>query len=213
MTTIDRRGLMLVLSSPSGAGKTTIAKTLLKTDPYVTSSVSYTTRLKRPGEIDGKDYYFVELEVFNRMIRDSQFLEYAEVFGHFYGTPRKAVEDYLKSGVDVIFDIDWQGTRALTEKVRQDVVSVFILPPSKQELYNRLKMRKQDSEEIVRFRMERSNGEIIHWQEYDYTIINHDVDESMHKINAILRAERLKKARRLGVENFVNKLLAEKAKY
>lgn len=213
MTTIDRRGLMLVLSSPSGAGKTTIAKTLLKTDPYVTSSISYTTRLKRPNEIDGKDYNFVTVEEFKEMIRNSEFLEYAEVFGHFYGTPKKAVEDYLKSGVDVIFDIDWQGTRALTEKVRQDVVSVFILPPSKQELYHRLKMRKQDSEEIIKFRMERSSTEIAHWKEYDYTIINHDVDESMLKINAILRAERLKKARRLGVENFANNLIAEKVEY
>lgn len=204
---------MLVLSSPSGAGKTTIAKTLLKTDPHVTPSISYTTRPKRPGEVDGKDYYFVGLEKFNSMIKNSEFLEYAEVFGHFYGTPKSIVESNLRSGIDVIFDIDWQGTRALTEKAREDVVSVFILPPSKAELYKRLKVRKQDSQEIIMFRMERSNSEIVHWSEYDYTIINHNLEESMSKINSILRAERLKKARRLGVEEFVDSLLAEKVEY
>lgn len=213
MTKIDRRGLMLVLSSPSGAGKTTIAKNLLKSDPYVTPSVSYTTRPKRPGEVDGKDYYFVGLEEFNSMIKNSEFLEYAEVFGHFYGTPKSIVEQNLRNGVDVIFDIDWQGTRALTEKVRKDVASVFILPPSKEELYKRLQMRKQDSEEIIRFRMERSNSEILHWHEYDYTIINQDMEESMQKISSILRAERLKKARRLGVEEFVNKLIEQNVEY
>lgn len=210
MTKIDRRGLMLILSSPSGAGKTTIAKKLLREDEHLVTSTSCTTREKRHNEVDGKDYNFISITEFNRMIKDNEFLEYAEVFGHYYGTPKRVVEGYLREGVDVIFDIDWQGNKALTSKARDDVVSVFVLPPSMEELYRRLRMRKADSEEVMKFRMERAGSEISHWHEYDYTIINHDLDQSMEKIFAILRAERLKKARRLGVPGFVDNLLKEK---
>ena len=201
---------MLILSSPSGAGKTTIAKRLLKEDEHLVTSISCTTREQRADEIDKKDYNFITIAEFNGMIKNGDFLEYAEVFGNYYGTPRRVVEQYLKKGIDVIFDIDWQGNRALTAKAREDVVSVFILPPSMQELYRRLQLRNADTHDVIKFRMERAGIEISHWHEYDYTIINHDLEESMEKITAILRAERLKKARRLGVQGFVDDLLNEK---
>ena len=209
MEKIERRGLMLILSSPSGAGKTTLTRMLLKVDRHIHPSISYTTRPLRPGEVNGKDYYFTDRETFLKLIEENKFLEYAEVFGHLYGTPRDIVEKFLINGEDVIFDIDWQGNRSLTEMARDDVVSVFILPPSKQELKDRLVKRAQDNHETIELRLKKANAELIHWQDYDYTIVNKDLDESLKKLLAILRAERLKKARRLGVVEFVNQLISE----
>ncbi len=209
MADINRRGLMLVLSSPSGAGKSTLAQLLRQVDSHIHPSVSYTTRPQRPGEVEGKSYFFVSREKFDEMIEAGELLEYAKVFDHMYGTPKKRVEALLKNGEDVIFDIDWQGNRQLTSLAREDVVSVFILPPSKKELLRRLSNRNQDSQEIIEFRMQRANAEMSHWNEYDYTVINRDLDDSLKKILAILRAERLKKARRLGVQQFVDNLLDE----
>lgn len=209
MEKIERRGLMLILSSPSGAGKTTLAKMLLKIDPHIHPSISYTTRPLRPGEVNGKDYYFTDRETFLKLIEENKFLEYAEVFGHLYGTPKDLVEKYLNNGEDVIFDIDWQGNKSLSEMARDDVVSVFILPPSKQELKDRLLKRAQDNHETIELRLEKANAELKHWQDYDYTIVNKDLEESLKKLLAILRAERLKKARRLGVVDFVNQLITE----
>lgn len=209
MLKIKRRGLMLILSSPSGAGKTTLSNLVLQIDDHISQSVSYTTRNKRENEVDGEDYYFTDKATFQKMIDNNEFLEYATVFGELYGTPRKQVEDMLDVGEDVLFDIDWQGNRQLTALARDDVVSIFILPPSKHELHQRLLMRNQDSQETIQLRMMKANDEIQHWHEYDYTIINHDLDESLKKILAILRAERLKKRRRLGVVNFVKQLLTE----
>jgi guanylate kinase len=208
---IKRRGLMLVLSSPSGAGKTTLAQLLMKADKHITISISYTTRNKRPGEINGVHYHFVDRPTFKKLIDEGAFLEWAEVFGEFYGTPKAAVLERLEAGEDVLFDIEWQGNRQLTEMAREDVASVFILPPSKKELLERLRGRGQDSEEVVEYRMKQANSEISHWHEYDYTIINKDLDESLKKLLAILRAERLKKVRRSGVIDFVNSFLNEEA--
>lgn len=204
-----RRGLMLVLSSPSGAGKTTLANLLLKVDKHLHSSVSYTTRPMREGEEHGKHYYFTDKETFLKMAKEGKFLEYAEVFGNYYGTPKSLVEKYLNNGEDVIFDIDWQGNRSLSKMARADVVSVFILPPSKKELMTRLVKRAQDAHETIELRMAKANSELHHWQEYDYTIVNKDLDESLKKLLSILRAERLRKVRRQGVVEFVNKLMDE----
>ena len=209
MEKIERRGLMLILSSPSGAGKTTLTKMLLKVDRHIHPSISYTTRPLRPGEVNGKDYFFTDRQTFLKLVENNQFLEYGEVFGHLYGTPKDVVEKYLNNGEDVIFDIDWQGNRSLTKMARSDVVSVFILPPSKQELKERLLKRAQDNHEAIELRLQKANSELIHWQDYDYTIVNKDLDESLKKLLAILRAERLKKARRLGVIDFVNQLISE----
>jgi len=200
---------MLVLSSPSGAGKTTIANMLLKIDQHIHPSVSYTTRPIRPGEEHGKHYYFTDKETFLKMAENGEFLEHAEVFGNYYGTPKKIIENYLANGEDVIFDIDWQGNRSLSNTARNDVVSVFILPPSKKELYERLVKRAQDIQETIDLRMAKANSELNHWEEYDYTIVNKDLDESIKKILSILRAERLRKQRRLGVVEFVNSLRDE----
>jgi guanylate kinase len=210
MAYIKRRGLMFVLSSPSGAGKTTLTQLLLKIDKHTHPSISVTTRKMRPGEINGVHYYFTDRESFQRMIENGEFLEYAEVFGNLYGTPKKFVEDHLTKGEDVLFDIDWQGNRSLTQNAREDVVSVFIFPPTKKELLDRLKARGQDDPETVKYRMDKANEEISHWHEYDYSVINRDVDESLKKLLSILRAERLKKARRLGIPNFVKQLIEEK---
>lgn len=210
MKKIKRRGLMFVVSSPSGAGKTTLCNLLLKVDKHIHPSISYTTRTIRPGEVDGKDYHFTDKANFERMIADNHFLEYAEVFGRYYGTPKKPVEDHLKNGEDVIFDIDWQGNKAITKIAREDVVSIFLLPPDKTELLKRLKKRAQDNNETIEYRLARANSEIEHWHDYDYTIINKDIDESLKKMLSILRAERLKKPRRLGVPAFVKMLLEEK---
>jgi len=209
MAAIKRRGLMLVISSPSGAGKTTLANLLLKADNHIHPSISYTTREPRPGEKQGQHYYYVDKDTFLTMAKEGQFLEYAEVFGHYYGTPKELVEKYLNAGEDVVFDIDWQGNRSLTAIARSDVVSVFLLPPSKLVLHERLLKRAQDAHETIALRMQKANSELQHWQEYDYTIVNKDLDESLRKLLSILRAERLKKQRRWGVITFVNQLIAE----
>lgn len=210
MKKIKRRGLMLVVSSPSGAGKTTLCNLLRKIDKHIHPSISYTTRVARDGEVDGKDYYFTDEANFQRMVEGGHFVEHAQVFGNRYGTPKKLVEDYLKNGEDVIFDIDWQGNNSLTKIARDDVVSIFLLPPNKIELLKRLKSRAQDNHETIEYRLQCANADIEHWHEYDYTIINRDLDESLRKMLSILRAERLKKARRLGVPEFVKKLIEEK---
>ena len=195
MVEISRRGMMLVLSSPSGAGKTSISRIVM--------SVSATTRPPRPGEVDGKDYYFYDQETFARMIANNEFLEHATVFDNSYGTPKKPVWDALDSGQDVLFDVDWQGTRKLRESAREHLVSVFILPPSIAELENRLKGRGQDSDEVVAGRMARAKSEMSHYEEYDYIVINDDLDASVENVKAILKAERLRKDRRTGLLDFV----------
>ncbi len=203
---IRRRGLMLVLSSPSGAGKTTISRRLLEGEPDLTMSVSATTRAKRPGERDGVDYHFVDAPSFDRMARQGELLEHAKVFEHQYGTPRKPVEQALAAGRDVLFDIDWQGTQQLAESARQDLVSVFILPPSIGALEQRLKARAQDSAEVVAKRMAKAADEMSHWREYDYVIVNDDFDVSVQRVRAILFAERLKLDRQVGLGDFVKGL-------
>ena len=204
---IKRRGLMLVLSSPSGAGKTTLARLLLESDPNVAMSVSATTRPKRPGEVDGRDYFFIADEKFQRMANAGEFLEHATVFGHRYGTPREPVLEALTAGRDVLFDIDWQGTQQLRQQVREDVVTIFVLPPSRQELERRLHTRAQDSAEVVAKRMAKANDEISHWAEYDYVIVNEDVARARAQVETILKAERLKRARQPGIPAFVETLV------
>lgn len=204
---IGRRGLMLVLSSPSGAGKTTISRKLLEQDPGISMSVSATTRPKRPGEVAGRDYHFVEEEEFRVMVNRREFLEHAAVFGNLYGTPRAAVEESLAAGRDVLFDIDWQGTQQIREAAREDLVAVFILPPSKAELERRLKTRAQDSDEVVARRMSKAADEMSHYAEYDYIIVNQDVATSVSQVQAILNAERLKRERQVGLRDFVTGLL------
>jgi len=208
---LKRRGLMFILSSPSGAGKTTLSRLLKQNDSNLVMSVSYTTRQKRPNESDGIDYFFVNEKEFEKKIDEKYFYEYAEVFGNYYGTPRKKVEDALVKGKDVLFDIDWQGTRRLTAKARDDIVSVFILPPSLRELERRLKSRGQDSDTVIKKRMSRANDEISHWDEYDYVIINDSIDASLQKILYILKAERLKRKRQKTMSEFVTQLLKSKA--
>ncbi|GAB4356753.1 MAG: guanylate kinase [Kiloniellaceae bacterium] len=208
-THIKRRGLMLVLSSPSGAGKTTISRRLLDTDGNLSLSISATTRPPRPGEVEGKDYYFVDQARFDAMVADGELLEFARVFGNNYGTPRKPVEQALEAGRDVLFDIDWQGTQQVREAARDDLVSVFILPPSTDELERRLYARAQDSEEVVRGRMAKAADEMSHWAEYDYIIINDDLEKSVQQVEAILTAERLKRERRIGLSAFVRGLLSD----
>ncbi|MGD1878601.1 MAG: guanylate kinase [Kiloniellaceae bacterium] len=207
-THIKRRGLMLVLSSPSGAGKTTISRRLLDTDNNLSLSISATTRPPRPGEIEGQDYYFVDSERFDEMVRKDELLEHALVFGNNYGTPRGPVEQALEAGRDVLFDIDWQGTQQVREAARDDLVSVFILPPSTGELERRLHTRAQDSDEVVRSRMAKAADEMSHWAEYDYIIINDDLEKSVEQVEAILTAERLKRERRIGLGAFVKGLRA-----
>jgi guanylate kinase len=200
---------MLVLSSPSGAGKTTLARRLLDSEPGVEMSVSCTTRKRRKGEVDGRDYHFVDREEFARMRDCGEFLEWAVVFGHFYGTRRKPVEQALKAGRDVLFDVDWQGAKSLRDEARDDVVTVFILPPSGKALEQRLNERAQDSVEVVEARMRGASNEIQHWNDYDYVVINHDIDQSLAAIRAILAAERLRRSRLTGLKDFVQGLLAE----
>ena len=206
MTKILRRGLMLVLSSPSGAGKTTIARALLKRDDNISMSVSTTTRSKRPGEVSGRDYQFVDLTTFNLMVNRQELLEHAKVFGNYYGTPRALVEASLSEGRDVLFDIDWQGTQQLAESARDDLVTVFILPPSTEELNRRLHSRAQDPEDLVAARMAKASDEISHWAEYHYIIVNRDLDESVSAVHAILNAERLRRERQVGLTDFVKRL-------
>ena len=203
---IQRRGLMLVLSSPSGAGKTTLSRQLLGNDSQIQLSVSYTTRAKRPGEKDGVDYKFVDTASFRGMIDRGDFLEHARVFDHYYGTPRAPVEAALDSGRDVLFDIDWQGTQQLKEKGRDDLVTVFILPPSTRDLERRLITRAQDSPEIVAQRMAKAADEMSHWAEYEYAIINRDIATSLTELKSILTAERLKRERQFGLSAFVKAL-------
>jgi guanylate kinase len=207
--TIARRGLMLVLSSPSGAGKTTLSRMLLKADRNVKLSVSVTTRPKRRGEVDGRDYHFIERARFDAMVKAGDLLEYAEVFGNYYGTPRLAVDNALAAGHDVLFDIDWQGTQQLREKARDDLVSVFILPPSGKELERRLKTRAQDSKPVIGSRMAKAAGEMSHWPEYDYVVVNRDIDEAFAEVRAILGAERRKRERQIGLSDFVRTLQAQ----
>ncbi len=203
---IGRRGLMLVLSSPSGAGKTSIAHRLLEEDSALEMSVSTTTRKRRPGEVEGKDYQFVDYESFCIMINNREFLEYAKVFGNYYGTPKGAVTKALEAGRDVLFDIDWQGTQQIADSKRDDLVSVFILPPSTRDLELRLSQRAQDSAEVVANRMARASDEISHYREYDYIVVNHVIDIAVASIKAILAAERLKRDRQVGLTDFVKKL-------
>jgi guanylate kinase len=203
---LERRGLMFVLSSPSGAGKTTLSRLLIERMPGLKMSVSATTRPIRPGEADGRDYFFVDPDRFEQMVKRGELLEWATVFDNRYGTPRVPVETALSAGQDVLFDIDWQGTQQLREKARADVVSVFILPPSAADLERRLHTRAQDSEEVIRGRMSRATHEMSHWAEYDYIVINHHVDEAFAEVQSILKAERLKRERRTGLTNFVRAL-------
>ncbi|MBX3509088.1 MAG: guanylate kinase [Parvibaculum sp.] len=203
---IHRRGLMLVLSSPSGAGKTTLSRRLLESDTEIDMSVSATTRKPRPGEVNGKDYYFLSTEDFGIMRNRGEFLEHAKVFGNYYGTPRKPVEEALARGHDVLFDIDWQGTQQLDETAPEDLVKVFILPPSAQDLEKRLEKRAQDPADVVAARMAKASDEISHYQEYDYIIINENIDKAFMELQAILRAERLKRRRLTGLANFVKQL-------
>lgn len=205
---ISRRGLMLVLSSPSGAGKTAISRALLDSDSILTLSVSATTRPMRPGEAEGVDYFFVDGAEFSRMVDDDEFLEHATVFDNRYGTPRAPVETALSDGKDVLFDVDWQGAQKLRVQSRRDIVSIFILPPSMDELERRLKGRGQDSNDVVARRMERATREIDHWEEYDYITVNEDLVESVAKVRTILHAERLRPERQLGLVEFVRDLTA-----
>jgi len=205
---LHRRGLMLILSSPSGAGKTTISRMLLERDPEIALSVSATTRPIRPGEIDGVHYHFVSQAEFDRMVEADEFYEWARVFGHSYGTPKAQIRAGLKEGQDYLFDIDWQGTQQLYQKDQQDVVRVFILPPSIDELRRRLTGRGTDSPEVIAARMERARAEISHWDGYDYVIINDDVAVCFEKVRAILEAERMKRARQTGLIPFVRELMA-----
>lgn len=208
-TKVARRGLLLVMSSPSGAGKTTLSRALLARDPLVIMSVSVTTRAPRPGEIEGKDYYFVSKERFAQMRDRGELLEYAEVFGNFYGTPRRPVEEALSQGRDILFDIDWQGTQQLAQAMEDDLVRIFILPPTADALRERLIQRAQDSSAVVAKRMAEAGNEISHWPEYDYVIVNDSIADSGEQITAILTAERLRRRRRTGLTEFVRQLTKE----
>jgi len=203
---IARRGLMLVLSSPSGAGKTTLSRRLLEADPVVELSISVTTRTQRPGEVDGRDYHFIDAVRFDAMVKQGELLEWAQVFGHRYGTPRAPVEAALARGRDVLFDIDWQGTQQLREKADRDLVSIFVLPPSIPDLERRLRTRAQDSNEVIHARMAKAADEMSHWAEYDYVVINSDIDHAFADVQAILAAERLKRERQIGLSAFVRGL-------
>jgi guanylate kinase len=203
---VQRRGLMLVLSSPSGAGKTTISRALLEQDPNLTLSVSATTRPKRPGERDGVDYHFVAEAHFKEMVAAGDLLEHAVVFGNWYGTPREPVEQALEEGRDVLFDLDWQGTQQISSRMAKDLVRVFILPPSHEELERRLRTRALDPEEVVQERMAKASDEMSHWDAYDYIIVNREFDRSAAEVRAILTAERLRRERQIGLNEFVQSL-------
>lgn len=205
--TLARRGLMLILSSPSGAGKTTIARMLLEHDPHIRNSVSCTTRAPRLGEVDGKDYHFVSQAEFDRMADEGEFLEWATVFGHSYATPKAQVKAGLKDGQDYLFDIDWQGTQQLYQKLERDVVRVFLLPPSIDELRRRLTGRGTDSMDVIAARMERARSEISHWDGYDYVVVNDDITQCFDKVEQILYAERMRRARQTGLIGFVRELM------
>lgn len=204
---LDRRGVLFVLSSPSGAGKTTISKKMLAADRDIALSISATTRPMRPGEQDGVDYHFVDTPTFKKMVADDEFLEWAHVFGHRYGTPRARVEDLLDAGKDVLFDIDWQGAQQLYQEAGPDVVRVFVLPPTMAELERRLRARNTDSDAVIAARMARAANEISHWDGYDYVLINDDVEGCFAEVMAILRAERLKRRRQIGLIGFARDLI------
>ena len=197
---------MLVLSSPSGAGKSTISRALLENDDRLSMSVSATTRKPRPGEVEGKDYFFMDPVDFNLLVNKGQLLEHAKVFDNYYGTPSKPVEDALSAGKDILFDIDWQGTQQLAQKAGDDLVSIFILPPSTKSLETRLKTRAQDSDEVVARRMSKASEEISHWAEYDYVVVNDDLERCISEVKAILKAERVRRIRRTGLLQFVDAL-------
>ena len=203
---LTRRGLMLVLSSPSGAGKTSISREVLARDEKISLSISATTRPRRPGEVNGEDYIFVDKTSFDLMVNRRELLEHAKVFDHYYGSPRAPVELSLKNGHDVLFDIDWQGTQQLAEAARGDLVSIFILPPSTAELDRRLHKRAQDRELVITERMARAANEMTHWSEYDYVIVNSSFEESVKQVQYILNAERLKRPRLVGLSDFVIRL-------
>jgi len=204
---LKRRGLMLVLSSPSGAGKTTIARLLLANDREIANSVSVTTRPIRPGEVEGHDYYFTDQAGFEAMVEAGEFLEWAEVFGHLYGTPKAHIKSGLKEGQDFLFDIDWQGTQQLYQRMETDVVRVFLLPPSITALETRLRSRATDAEDVIQSRMARARAEISHWDGYDYVVVNDDIDACFAEVLGILRAERLRRARQTGLVDFVRGLM------
>ena len=206
---IARRGLMLVVSSPSGAGKSTLARRVLQTDPQISMSVSVTTRPKRANEVEGKDYIFVSRERFEEMVRENAFLEHATVFGNRYGTPAAAVEKMLGAGRDVLFDIDWQGAQQLAQRAKGDLVRVFILPPSRAELERRLRERAEDPPEVVARRMAEANNEISRWSEYDYVIVNEDIQKAQGQFEAIVAAERLDRQRQTGLVDFVRRRTGE----
>jgi guanylate kinase len=203
----QRRGLLIVLSSPSGAGKSTIARMLLEADKEVTMSVSATTRPKRPGEVEGVDYHFVDEDEFDRLIGAGEFVEWAPVFGYRYGTPKAPVKDALRDGRDILFDIDWQGTQQLHSAMGEDLVRIFILPPSMPELERRLRERGTDQEAVIADRMQRAASEISHWAEYDYVLLNDDMDACLAQVRTIVAAERLKRARQIGLVSFVRDLV------
>lgn len=205
-----RRGLLLILSSPSGAGKSTLARRLMNWDPTIRFSVSATTRAPRPGEEDGREYYFRTREAFETMVKTGEMLEHAEVFGNFYGSPKGPVEAAMKEGRDTLFDIDWQGGQQIrNSSLGRDVVSIFVLPPSIAELESRLRGRAQDSDEVIAGRMAKSRDEISHWAEYDYVIVNRDIDTAFNELTTILQAERLKRDRQPDLTEFVRTLNAE----
>ena len=201
-----KKGVMLVLSSPSGAGKSSICKSLMSLDKNLSLSVSTTTRKKRPNEKSGEDYIFVSTEEFENMLSNNNFIEYANVFDNYYGTVKSLVDNKINNGQDLIFDIDWQGAQQLREKMRENVVSIFILPPSKRELERRLKSRGQDSDEVVKKRMDGASAEITHWAEYDYVIVNEDLNKSVNAVLGILKAERMKRIRQVGLAEFVRSI-------
>jgi guanylate kinase len=203
---ITRRGVLFVLSSPSGAGKTTISRRLLDRDKNLTMSVSVTTRPPRPSEVDGRDYHFIDQPAFDRMVAAGELLEHAQVFGHGYGTPRRPVEAALDAGRDILFDIDWQGTQQLAQVMPNDIVRVFVLPPSRSELHRRLKTRAQDTDDVVAQRMARAFDEASHFDAYDYVVINRDIDRAVEDVYAVLVAERLRRGRLQGLADFVNRL-------
>jgi guanylate kinase len=205
---IRRRGLLLVLSSPSGAGKTTIARRLVEQDPCLALSISVTTRRPRPGEVDGRDYWFIDQARFDEMVAQGELLEHARVFGNCYGTPRQPIDEALAAGSDIVGDLDWQGTQQLTAKARQDLVAVFVLPPSFAALEARLHARAQDDDPVVAGRMAKSAAEIAHWPEYDYVIVNDTIEDAVAKAHVIVAAERLRRTRQTGLAEFVDSLRA-----